>query len=69
MPKPTSKQIITFCILALLGTIIVAYVVICLIAMVVSIVIGDATAAGLSFAGLVLPVGIPVIIGDIKALL
>lgn len=68
MRKPTSREAILFCILALLGAIVVAYVLFCIFAIVIGIVIKDFKWLGLGFGGLTLPLGGYVVIGDIKAL-
>lgn len=63
-----NKRILLFCILGLLGAIIVAYVVICIFALVLGIVARDFKYLSIGLGGLTLPLGGYVVIGDIKAL-
>jgi len=62
------KALFRLIVLALLVGLVVGYVVICIFFMVIGIVAENTNYFSLGFGGIGLPIVLPVIIGDIKAI-
>ena len=67
--KPTVKEAIVFAILALLAGIVICYVIVCLFFLVIGFVADHIGYFTLGTVGLAAPIGIPLIVHDIKDIL
>ena len=66
MRKLAPKELIAFVILALLGAIIIGYVLICIFMMIIGVVAEDLHYFGYAFGMVACPIIVPTLVGDIK---